>query len=185
MHTHALFLGNEFQGEVTPDSLNHYSADRLVSLPANYWSKDYYWTWAGRTAVEDAVRVEADLLSQVDTRRETTQMTVLTAGGAKKYVYNRKAAEAIAASGIVASLLNALSLVERKKKYPFAYAESALTGEPLSTVLTRFEAGMNASATENARIEAISQKAKRDIKAAPTAAAKRTVFAVINWNWSA
>ncbi len=44
---------------------------------------------------------------------------------------------------------------------------------------------MNASAMENARIEAITQKAKREIKAAATAATKRAVYAAINWNWSA
>ncbi|VXC81444.1 hypothetical protein SPHINGOT1_20140 [Sphingomonas sp. T1] len=112
-------------------------------------------------------------------------MLSLTPGGAKKYVYNRKAAEAIAASGIIPTVLNALTLVDKKRKYPFAYAEAALTGETLSAVLTRFEAGMNASAVENARIEAVAQKAKRDIKAAMTAAGKRSAYASINWNWSA
>lgn len=66
-----------------------------------------------------------------------------------------------------------------------AYAESALTGDTLSAVLARFETGMNVSAIENARIEAVAQKAKRDIKVATTAAAKRAAYAAINWNWSA
>ena len=185
MHTHALFLGNTFLGEVTPDALNHFSSERLVPLPATYYAPLYRWAWSGRTAVEDIAKVEALLLAMVDQQREPLQMTVLTAGGAKKYVYNRKAGEAIQASGIVPSLLNALTLVDKKKKYPFAYAESALTGETLSVVLSRFESGMNASAMENARIEAITQKAKREIKAAATAASKRAVYAAINWNWSA
>ncbi len=141
--------------------------------------------WNGTQWVEDPLKVEAALLPLVDVQREAMQMTVLTPGGAKKYVYNRKAAEAIQASGIVASLLNGLTLVDKKKKYPFAYAESALTGDILSVVLARFEAGMNVSAIENARIEAVAQKAKRDIKAATTAAAKRVAYAAINWNWSA
>lgn len=141
--------------------------------------------WNGAQWVEDPLKVEMALLPLVDVQREAMQMTVLTPGGAKKYVYNRKAAEAIQASGIVASLLNGLTLVDKKKKYPFAYAESALTGDTLSVVLARFEAGMNVSAIENARIEAVAQKAKRDIKAATTAAAKRATYAAINWNWSA
>ena len=182
-HTHALFLGNEFLGEVTPDALNFYSPDRLVPLPATYFAPNYRWSWSGRTPVEDAAAVQALLLAQVDAKRELLQMTVLTPGGAKKYVYNRKAGEAIAASGILASLLNGLSLVDKKKKYPFAYAESALTGEPLSAVLGRFEGGMNASAAENARIEAVAQKAKRDITAAVSAAAKRAASLAINWAW--
>jgi hypothetical protein len=130
-------------------------------------------------------QVQAKLLVAVDAERERSQMTVLTDGGAKKYVYNRKAAEAIAASGILAATLNALTLSDKKKKYPFASAESALTGETLSAVLARFEAGMNTSAVENARVEAVAQKAKRDIKAATTIAAKRAAYAAINWNWSA
>lgn len=142
-------------------------------------------TWNGTAWVDDVAKIEAALLPMVDDRRETLQMTVLTPGGAKKYVYNRKAAEAIAASGIAATVLNALTLVDRKRKYPFAYAESVVTGDALAVVLARFEAGMNVSAIENARIEAVAQKAKRDIKAATTAAAKRAAYAAINWNWSA
>lgn len=156
-----------------------------VALPAGYSPETFDWNAATRTMIENAAKVEATLLPLVDTQRETFQMTVLTPGGAKKYVYNRKAAEAIAASGIVATVLNALTLVDKKRKYPFAYAESALTGDTLSTVLARFEAGMNTSAIENARIEAVAQKAKRDIKAATTVTAKRAAYAAINWSWSA
>lgn len=141
--------------------------------------------WNGTAWVDDPAKINEVLLPLVDAQRETLQMTVLTAGGAKKYVYNRKASEAIAASGIVPSVLNALTLTDKKRKYPFAYAEAALTGETLSAILTRFESGMNVSAVENARIEAVAQKAKRDIKAATTAAAKRAAYAAINWNWSA
>ncbi len=86
---------------------------------------------------------------------------------------------------LTVALLNALNLTDKKKRFPFATAEATLTGEALSAVLARFEVGMNASAAENARIEAVSQKAKRDIKAAPTAAAKRAAYAAINRNWSA
>ena len=60
-----------------------------------------------------------------------------------------------------------------------------LTGELLTTVLARYDVGMNTSASENARIEAVAQKAKRDIRAAATIAAKRAAYAGINWNWSA
>lgn len=136
-------------------------------------------------AVETEEQVQARLLVAVDGERETRQMTVLTDGGAKKYVYNRKAMEAIDGRTLSASLLNALGLSDRKKRFPFATTESVLTGETLSVVLARFDAGMNTSASENARIEAVAQKAKRDIKAATTVAAKRVAYAAINWNWSA
>jgi len=138
--------------------------------------------WSGKTWGEAASKIEHILCDLVDDEREARQMLSLTPGGAKKYVYNRKAQEAINAQGILASVLNALSLVEKKKKYPFAYAESAVTGEPLTAVLARFETGMTVAAAENARIEAVAMKAKRDIRAATTAAQKRAVYAAIIWN---
>lgn len=135
--------------------------------------------------VETIEQLQARLLAAVDAEREKLQMTVLTDGGAKKYVYNRKAMEAIDARTIAASLLNGLSLSDKKKRFPFATTESMLTGELLTTVLARYDVGMNTSASENARIEAVAQKAKRDIRAAATIAAKRAAYAGINWNWSA
>jgi len=135
--------------------------------------------------VETIDQLQTRLLAAVDVERERLQMTVLTNGGAKKYVYNRKAMEAIDGRTITASLLNGLGLSDKKKRFPFATTESFLTGETLSAVLVRFDAGMNAAASENARIEAVAQKAKRDIRAAATIAAKRVAYAGINWNWSA
>ena len=135
--------------------------------------------------VETIEQLQARLLAAVDAEREKLQMTVLTDGGAKKYVYNRKAMEAIDARTIAASLLNGLGLSDKKKRFPFATTESMLTGELLTTVLARYDVGMNTSAAENARIEAVAQKAKRDIRAAATIAAKRAAYAGINWNWSA
>ena len=135
--------------------------------------------------VETIEQLQARLLVAVDAEREKLQMTVLTDGGAKKYVYNRKAMEAIDARTIAASLLNGLGLSDKKKRFPFATTESMLTGELLTTVLARYDVGMNTSAADNARIEAVAQKAKRDIRAAATIAAKRAAYAGINWNWSA
>lgn len=136
-------------------------------------------------APETVDQVQTRLLAQVDAERETRQMTVLTDGGAKKYVYNRKAMEAIDGRTITATLLNGLGLSDKKKRFPFATTESLLTGETVSAVLARFDVGMNSAASENARIEAVAQKAKRDVRAAATIAAKRAAYAAINWNWSA
>lgn len=139
-------------------------------------------SWNGTAWADDIAKVQAVLLDQIDDERETRQMTALTTGGAKKYVYNRKAQEALDARGVLASVLNALAVTDRKKKYPFAYAESVVTGDTLSTVLARFDAGMTASAAENARIEAVAQKAKRAVRAATTVAGKRAAYAAINWS---
>jgi len=130
--------------------------------------------------VSSAVDAEAKLLDDIDAQREALQMGVMTTGGAKKYVYARKAQEAETARGVLASVLNALSLVDRQKKYPFASAEMEQTGETLSVVLARFDAGVAASASRVAKIEAAAQKAKRAVRAAPSLAAKRTA-ANIAW----
>lgn len=137
------------------------------------------------TPVETIEQLQTRLLAAVDAEREKLQMTVLTDGGAKKYVYNRKATEAIDGRTIAASLLNGLGLSDKKKRFPVATMESILTGETLTAVLSRYDNGMNTSASENARIEAVAQKAKRDIRTAATIAAKRAAYAAVNWNWSA
>lgn len=124
---------------------------------------------------------EESLIAGIDAQREAKQMAVMTAGGAKKYVYNRKAVEAIDARGVLAATLNALSLTDKQKRFPFATAESALTGEQLSVVLARFDTAMVAASAKIAAIEAQAQRAKRAVRAASTMAAKQ---AAANVNWT-
>lgn len=132
-------------------------------------------------AIAPFVITEDVLLAQVDAGREAAQMTLMTAGGAKKYVYNRKAVEAIDARGVLVATLNALSLIEKKKRFPFATAEAALSGEALSVVLARYDTAMTTSSAKIAAIEAQAQKAKRDIRAATTLAAKQAA-AKVQWS---
>lgn len=113
----------------------------------------------------DMALVKAQLLAQIDDERETRQMTLLTTGGAKKYIYSRKSVEVDRSAGIVATVLDALSLTDRKAKYPYAAAEAALTGEKLSVVLKRFADGITSSGSAEL-IEAKAQIAKRAVKAA-------------------
>ncbi|MDD1450812.1 hypothetical protein NHF48_007325 [Sphingomonas sp. H160509] len=115
--------------------------------------------------VPDMALVKARLLAQIDDERETRQMTLLTTGGAKKYIYSRKSVEVDRSAGIVATVLDALSLTDRKAKYPYAAAEAALTGEKLSAVLKRFADGITSSGSAEL-IEAKAQIAKRAVKAA-------------------
>jgi hypothetical protein len=130
--------------------------------------------------VMSAADYETWLLAKIDADREANEMQFLTPGGAKKYVYNRKAAEAIDARGLVVSLLNALSLTDKQKRFPYAQAEAALTGDALSVVLGRYEAAMNTSALKVAALEAIAIKAKRDVRAATSSAAKLAA-AKVTW----
>ena len=117
--------------------------------------------------VPDMALVKARLLAQIDDERETRQMTLLTTGGAKKYIYSRKSVEVDRSAGILATVLDALSLTDRKVKYPYAAAEAALTGEKLSVVLKRFADGITSSGSAEV-IEAKAQIAKRAVKSATT-----------------
>ncbi len=150
------------------------------AIAAGYSPDTWSWDATARQYVEDPAKVEAQLLAAIDATREANQMAVLTAGGAKKYVYNRKAVEAIDGRGLIVTVLNALSLTDKQKRFPFAQAEAALTGEALSIVLGRYEAALNTSAAKIAQIEAIAQKTKRAVRAASTPAAKRSA-AVVSW----
>lgn len=131
--------------------------------------------------VEPIVVTQELLLYQVDRERENEQMKVMTAGGAKKYVYNRKASEAIDSRTLTATLLNALSLADKQRRFPFAQAEAKLTGEPIVTVLARFGTGLDMANSKVAAIEALAQKAKRAIAAAPTMADKQKA-AQVDWS---
>lgn len=142
-----------------------------VALPAGYDSETWAWSPTAKGMVEDLGRVKARLLAQIDADREAREMAVLTAGGAKKYVYNRKAEEAIDARSLLSTALNALSLTDKERRYPFATAEMQLTGESLSTVISRFEAGMAASTAKIAVIDAKATIAKRAVRAATTKSA--------------
>jgi hypothetical protein len=128
-----------------------------------------------------AAEVEDALLDGIDQIRESKQMAMLSAGGAKKYIYAQKALEAADAKTLLVATLNALSLVDRQKRFPFAQAEATLTGEAVTVVLARFDSGIAGSRAEVARLEAVAQKAKRAIKAATTAAAKRAAFDAVKW----
>lgn len=127
-----------------------------------------------------AADVEASLISQIDTECERRVMLTMTRGGGKKYSYNRKAAEVETSKGVLPTVLNALSLVDRQKKYPFAAAEMALSGETLSAVLARFAAGTAVADSKVAAIEAAAVIAKRALRAATNLSAKRAA-AVVAW----
>jgi hypothetical protein len=167
--------------EGSPISARQNMTDRAVVDVPDAYPETKAWNVSKCIFEDDFSALNKELLALVDDARESMQMQSLTPGGAKKYVYNRKAQEAISAQGVLATVLNALTLVDKKKKYPFAYAESVVTGETLSAVLARFETGMTVAAAENARIEAVAMKAKRDIRAATTAAQKRAAYAAIAW----
>jgi hypothetical protein len=144
---------------------------------------EFTGAWSGRAPVTvlSATDYETYLLGLVDDRRETLMMTYMTPGGAKKTEYAEKAGEVRDYRNTLLSVITALSITDRRKRFPWAMAEADLTGDTLAVVITRFEAGANASRPPAARVAGIAQIAKRAIKAATSSAAKLTAYKAINW----
>lgn len=184
--THALFLGDQFLGEVKPDALNVYSAERLVALPSTYWTAGYRWGWQGRTPVEDAAAVQVDQITAVKAEAERRKMKLLSAGGAKKAEYAEKRAEVLAwdtLGGTAAAILlafNGLSALVRQTRFAHALADSAAFGDTPADAIARFRAGITKAVTIPA-ICAAEAKACAAIKAASTASDKRRVAASVSW----
>lgn len=147
----------------------------------------YTWTAAGgfKAAVSTLTPalVEADLLAQVDSLRESYQMTLLTSGGAKKMIYNSKQGEATDYAGLGAAAVAALNLATRAARFPYATLESKLSGDTLAVVIARWQTAQAVNLAEVQRVEAIAITAKRRIKAATTVAAKQAAYTAIDWNW--
>lgn len=146
-----------------------YADSQIEVLPANYYD------------AQDLAQAEAELLAAVDRQRERMRAAVMTQGVGQSYAYAQKANEVYDYRNIVGSLLAALTVPQRTARYPFAMAEVAATGDSLATVIARFEAGMASSRSRIAAVEAAAVKAKRAIRAASTATAKRAAFSATTW----
>lgn len=133
-------------------------------------------TWSDNLAF-----VKANLLSTIDTQRETNQMMWLTTGGAKKMIYNQKAYEIINYRSLGSAAVALLNLQDQRARFPAAFAEMDLTGDNLATVIARFSAGADSANTKAYKIEALAQRAKRGVNAATTTAA---AIAAANVNWT-
>jgi hypothetical protein len=130
----------------------------------------------------DLATGEAALIARVDARREEMRAAVMTPGAGQSYAYAQKAAEVADHRRIDGLDLAALDAAALAKRFPFAMAEAAASGDDLAAVIDRFDAGMSMSRSEIARVEAIACAAKRAIRAAGTLAAKQAAFAAIHWN---
>ena len=149
-----------------------------TAAPTDYASGLYDFT--GGAFVEATARIRPLLLAGIDAENERRQMAMLTAGGAKKWVYAAKAAEVHDYRNVIGAALATLTAAEKTARFPFASAEAADSGDSLATVIARYEAGIAASRATVAQIEAIAQRAKRGVRAAATAAAMRSA-ATISW----
>jgi hypothetical protein len=121
----------------------------------------------GDNVVIDLNAAKAQLQDRIERAREAAQEKVLTGGGAKAAVYAAKATEVHDFRNLISTTaLTALSAAQRRARFPYAMAEADLTGDTLAVVMARFEAGVVASRKEVARVEALAQRAKRNIAAA-------------------
>ncbi|MBA4756300.1 MAG: hypothetical protein H2050_15850 [Sphingobium sp.] len=146
-----------------------YAPGDIEALPADYYK-------AG-----DLAAVEAGLIADIDHKREVLRAMVMTPGVGQSYAYAQKASEVYDYRNIVGALLAGLTMPQKTARYPFAMAEATATGDTLAVVIARFEAGMSTSRSRIAHVEAVATKAKREIRAAATIAAKRAAFAAIDW----
>jgi hypothetical protein len=149
--------------------------------PEAYSAESWSWSASARDWVQDAAKVEADLIAQIDRQREKMRAAVMTQGVGQSYAYAQKANEVYDYRNIVGSLLATLTVPQRTARYPFAMAEVTATGDTLATVIARFEAGMASSRSRIAAVEAAAVKAKRAIRAASTATAKRAAYQATTW----
>lgn len=146
-----------------------YDATAIEKLPANYYD------------ATDMAQAEAQLIAEVDRRRERLRAGVMTQGVGQSYAYAQKATEVYDYRNIVGSLLATLTVPKLTARYPFAMAEVAATGDTLAVVIARFEAGMATSRNKIAAVEAAAVKAKRAIRAASTMAAKHAAYQATTW----
>lgn len=154
------------------------------ALPTGYNEVTWRWSAAARAMIEDAARVEVQLIAEVKAIAETSKMAAITRGFGKSEEYKRKAGEAAASATVLAATLNALSKADAIARFPAAWHEAQLSGEQLAVVLARYRARSAAALGVIDRMSAIEQVGVARIKAATTAATKRAAAAAISWTWS-
>lgn len=200
-HTHALFSGNTFVGEVTPNALNTYPAANLVPLPSDYWLPDRRYIWQLRTPVDDPAAVEAFLLPLVKTANETLVKGLYSQNYGKQKKYSRKQQEVIdfrslngalglpVANALTATLslfvpgFTAMTVAQQKRKFRFAMAQAKKRNVSIEVIIAEIETTLDTVEDQVAAWEAIELEAIRAIKAASTAVAKRAAYAATNWSW--
>jgi hypothetical protein len=124
-------------------------------------------TWS-----DNMTTVRERLLKKVDADRQKAQDALVSPGEGKKLVYAQKNAEQ------QDYYVNGTTTEER---LPAAYAEMAVTGDDLATVMARFKAGADVANQKLYRFDALAHKAKADIRAATTTAEAEEAAAV---DWS-
>lgn len=137
--------------------------------------------------VVDLDRLRAKLTGEVKAEAESRRATLLTLGATKQMVYDAKADElrqwdALGNSDVArAAEVGSWSEARRAATFPFASAESAVSGATFLTAIERMRAGAVAANAGMGRIEAVEQMATRAIAVAGDAEAARSAA---NPDWS-
>ncbi|WP_370169837.1 hypothetical protein [Sphingobium abikonense] len=155
--------------------------DGSLVFPEGYAAADIEVLPAGYYDAIDLAAAEASLIARVDRKREQMRSAVMTQGVGQSYAYAQKAAEVRDYRNTLASVIAALTNLQRTTRFPFAMAEVTATGDALATVIARIEAGMIASCARIAAVEAAAVLAKRRIRAATSAAAKKAAYDTATW----
>ncbi len=140
----------------------------------------------GTTWTDDAAKVQTLLISSIKAEAEARKMKVFSSGGAKKTEYADKMREVVAfesLGGTLTAMLSALALIPpdiRALRFAHVYADAAAFGDTPQAAVARFKAGI-ASSGSVATIAAAEAKACADIRAATTAAAKKTKASAVKW----
>lgn len=146
-----------------------------VDRPIDFAREQVVWSTGKIEPRLDVWR--AELLAAVDEQREAARRPYMTQLLGQSAIYANKAREVADYRSLLANVLTALTVPQRRQRFPFAMAEVDVTGETLPTVIARFEAG----AAQNqalGRIEAKATHAKVLIRAATTLDAMKAAAAV-------
>lgn len=152
-----------------------------VALPAGF---DATWKWeaAKRSMIEDATRVEAQLIAEVKAEAERRKMLAMSPGGAKKAEYAEKRAEVAAwdslatAPAAILAAFNALPKEVRESRFGHVLADAAAFGDTPVAAIARFRAGMGKAAALRT-VSALEAKTCADVRAASSIAGKRAAAA--------
>lgn len=154
--------------------------------------------WDGTKWTEIPSVVEATLIAKVKADNEALVRSVYSMNYGKQKKYSRKQQEVLDFRDLGSSLglgitslvtdvvnfapaFNAMTAAQQAKKFRFAMAEARIRGVTIAQVIAGYEAAIDSIEQKVANWEAIELKAIADIKAATTVAAKRAVYAAINW----
>lgn len=155
-------------------------------------------SWNGTAWADDPAKIQPMLIGQVKADNEARVRSLYTTNFGMQKKYSRKQQEVMdyralpaTVNALTADLTTALftvplallNVAQQKKKFRFAMAEAKLRGVSLGVVIGEYEAAIDVIEDQIADWEAVEKTTVRAIKAATTAAAKRAVYAGINWGW--